>query len=383
MSVRPAKPSAGAPALSAALTDPWKRVFRRRLLAWYARHARDLPWRRVRDPYLVWVSEVMLQQTQVETVRPYFERFCGAFPSVGALARAHEDQVLRLWEGLGYYRRARALHAAARQVVELHGGRLPEDVPTLMTLSGVGRYTAGAIASIAYNHRAPIVEANTQRLYARLVALRGAVSGGAQQKRLWQVAEELLPGEDASTFNQALMDLGALVCTPRGPRCAECPVASLCHARRQGLVGAIPASTKRPATTETREAAVVVRRGERVLVRRCGPGERWAGLWDFPRFPLEGEPDPPAGSTLADGVHRLTGARCTPGGRIATLRHGVTRYRITLECYEATHAGGRLRAGGDAASEWATLDRLAELPLSVTGRKIVTLLRAGRTPRPA
>ncbi len=353
------------------LDAEWKRSFRRRLLAWYAKHARDLPWRRSRDPYRVWVSEVMLQQTQVETVRPYFERFMAAFPNVAALAEADEQAVLRLWEGLGYYRRARSLHAAAKQVVADHAGQMPGDVATLLTLAGVGRYTAGAIVSIAYDRPAPILEANTIRLLTRLIAYNGEPTSTAGQKRLWAVAEELLPAKGCSTFNQALMELGALVCTPAAPRCETCPAETLCRARAEGTVERLAPTTKKLKFTDAREAAVVVRKGAMVLLRQCGPDERWAGLWDFPRFAIDAEGPLFAKDELRDKVRGQTGVACDPGALITTIKHGVTRFRITLECYEATYKSGRL----NGATKWVRPADLTELPLSATGRKLAKLLQ--------
>lgn len=358
------------PAVEASLDAEWKRAFRRRLLAWYTKHARDLPWRRTRDPYRVWVSEVMLQQTQVETVRPYFERFTAAFPTVAALAAADEQHVLRLWEGLGYYRRARSLHAAAKQVVADHGGRMPDDVTTLQTLAGIGRYTAGAIVSIAYDKPAPILEANTIRLLTRLVAYDGQPTSTAGQRRLWAVAEELLPAKGCAAFNQALMELGALVCTPTTPLCATCPVETLCRARAEGTVERLAPTTKKLQFTDAREAAVVVRKGATVLVRQCGAGERWAGLWDFPRFAIEAEGPLFARGELRDKVLAQTGIACDPGALITTIKHGVTRFRITLECYEAAYESGRLQKG----ARWVKPAELSDLPLSTTGRKLAKLL---------
>ncbi|MEM9185070.1 MAG: A/G-specific adenine glycosylase [Planctomycetota bacterium] len=351
------------------LPTEWKRSLRRRLLAWYAKHARDLPWRRSHDPYRVWVSEVMLQQTQVDTVKPYFERFTAAFPTVADLAAADEQHVLRLWEGLGYYRRARGLHFAAKQVVAEHGGRLPETVAELTKLAGIGRYTAGAIVSIAHDRPAPILEANTIRLFTRLIALEEDPTKSAGQKRLWSLAEEMLPAKGCSRFNQALMELGALVCTPTEPKCAACPVEALCRARQEDRVASLQPTTKRLKFTEVREAAVVVWHGEKVLLRQCAEGERWAGLWDFPRFAIESEGPLFAADEIVQRVRELTGVRVTLGPLIKTLKHGVTRFRITLDCYEATSVGGRVR---DA--KWVAVEALPEYPLSVTGRKLAGLI---------
>jgi A/G-specific adenine glycosylase len=347
-----------------------KQRLRRRLLNWYAKHARDLPWRRSNDPYHVWVSEIMLQQTRVATVRDYFERFIRKFPAVERLAAADEQDVLRLWEGLGYYRRARQVHAAARQIVAEYRGQLPADVDTLMRLPGIGRYTAGAIASIAFGRRAPILEANTIRLLARLVGYRDDVSSAKGQRLLWHVAEEILPRENVSQFNQALMELGSLVCAPVEPRCAECPLAHLCAARLAGLQSAIPRAKQKPATTELHEAAVVVRKQGRVLLRQCGQHERWAGLWDFPRFAIEAEGPLFARQEIVAKVRRQTGITCRPGTLMTTIKHGVTRYRITLDCYRADYSTGRVKTSNGTAAAWVSPPQLAAYPLSTTGRKI-------------
>lgn len=356
------------------LTTEWKRKFRRRLAAWYEQYERDLPWRKSRDPYRVWVSEVMLQQTQVATVRDYFLRFMQAFPTVHDLADAQEQQVLRLWEGLGYYRRARGLHAAAKVVSAELGGVFPDTVDELMKLPGIGRYTAGAIVSIAYDKPAPILEANTLRLLARLVALEEDPTRSAGQKKLWQIAEALLPRKQVSRFNQSLMELGSLVCTPRDPKCPECPVEQLCQARQLGVVDKLQPTTKKTTYTELREAAVVVRRGGQVLVRQCGPDERWSGLWDFPRFGIESEGPLFATSEIETKLAELTGVQANVGPVLKTLKHGVTRYRITLDCYEAVHRGGRLRSTKAAPAAWVEPAELADYPLSTTGRKIAKLL---------
>jgi A/G-specific adenine glycosylase len=351
-----------------------RQAFRRKLLAWYSRHARDLPWRRSRDPYRVWVSEVMLQQTTVAAVKPYFERFVAAFPTVERLAAAEEQQVLRLWEGLGYYRRARGLHAAAKQIVAEFGGEFPRDVPTLMTLPGVGRYTAGAVASIAFDVRAPILEANTIRLLSRVIGYRGDPAKSAGQQLLWQTAEDLLPRREVARFNQALMELGSLVCAPTAPRCEACPVAAHCAAFASGLQREIPKLAKPQAATAVREAAVVVRRNGAVLLRQCAEGERWAGLWDFPRFALEAEGPLFVRDELIAKVRAQTGVAVQPAGLLKTLKHGVTRFRITLDCYEAHPAGGRVRSTVARPVRWTHRGELPELPLSVTGRKIARLI---------
>jgi A/G-specific adenine glycosylase len=354
-------------------TSADKQRLRRRLLAWYADHARDLPWRRSRDPYRVWVSEVMLQQTTVAAVRPYFERFVAAFPDVYGLASADEGQVLRLWEGLGYYRRARQLHAAARIVVAEHSGRFPRDLAKLQELPGIGRYTAGAIASIAFDVRAPILEANTLRLLSRLIAYREDPLKAPGQRVLWQFAEEILPRREVARFNQALMELGSLVCTPVEPKCNECPLVELCGARVAGMQHTIPRAKVKQQFTALHEAAIVIRKHGRILMRQCGEGERWTGLWDFPRFALEADEPLLARDELAAKIRSSTGVDCHVGLLLTTLRHGVTRYRIRLDCFAADYISGRLKSVEQPVLRWLPIAKLSELPLSTTGRRIAGL----------
>jgi len=274
----------------------WRRRFRQRLRRWYADHARDLPWRRTRDPYAIWVSEIMLQQTQVATVEAYFKRFLRAFPTIEALARVEEPAVLRLWEGLGYYRRARQLHRAAKIIMAQHGGRFPDDLDAARKLPGVGRYTAGAVLSIAFDLRAPILEANTTRLFSRLLAYDGQPSSAAGQRLLWAMAEAVLPRRGAGRLNQALMELGGMVCGLGAPRCEACPVAPLCRAHLRGLQTRIPPPKAKRPLEAIHEAAVLIRRRGRVLLVRCGEGGRWAGLWDLPRFAIQADRPPCAAS---------------------------------------------------------------------------------------
>ena len=224
----------------------FRRQLRRSLLSWFERCHRDLPWRRNRDPYAIWVSEIMLQQTQVATVIPFFKRFLETFPTLADLAAAKEEQVLRLWEGLGYYRRARDLHRAARQMVAEHGGQIPQEPAILRTLPGIGRYTVGAILSQAFDRRLPILEANSQRVLCRLFGRREDPRRGPARRWLWEMAETLLPTRRVGAFNQALMELGALVCTPAAPQCAVCPVAVLCTARHWVCKTRSPIAHSRP-----------------------------------------------------------------------------------------------------------------------------------------
>jgi len=317
----------------------------------------------------------MLQQTQVATVKDYFRRFVKRFPNVKQLAAADEQDVLRLWEGLGYYRRARQMHAAARAIVADHGGRFPRDVETLQTLPGVGRYTAGAIASIAFDKRAPILEANTIRLLSRLIAYPEDPTKSGGQRVLWQTAEEVLPREDVGRFNQGLMELGSLVCTPKTPRCESCPVANLCAAHEAGLVESIPRSGPKTKFVSVTEAAVVVRKNGQILLRQCPEGQRWAGLWDFPRFAIESEGPLFVHDELVAKTEQQTGVVVEPGPLLTTIKHGVTRYRIQLDCYAARYQSGRVVRNSGGKLCWTRPATLKDYPLSATGRKLANFIR--------
>ncbi len=352
----------------------WRRSFRRKLLAWYRREGRDLPWRRTRDPYAIWISEIMLQQTQVETVKPYYARFLRSFPDVQALAQASESDVLRHWEGLGYYRRAQQLHAAAQTIVQSHQGVLPTTFHEVHALPGIGRYTAGAILSFSQDQRLPIVEANTLRLYARLMAMREDPRRAAGQKQLWHFAESILPRSRPGELNQALMELGSQICRPSDPPCTQCPLANHCAAWREGCVDQVPRPPDKTKYEKVTEAAVVIRRNRRVLIRQCQPGERWAGLWDFPRCPVKQQNEAARRTEIQDAIHQQTGEPVALGSLLARMQHAVTRYRITLECYEAerVHGGNRNAAKKKPSpiQRWVYPSQLDGFPLSVTGRKL-------------
>ena len=254
-------------------------AFQRSLLRWYRDHGRDLPWRRTRDPYAILVSEFMLQQTQVATVTPYYHEWLRRFPDFASLARASENEALRAWQGLGYYARARNLHATAKTVMDRHGGNFPREVEQMRQLSGIGKYTAQAMASFAFDQSVPIVEANTRRVLARLLDLRESIDSAAARKTLWQRAASLLPKSDAGVFNSALLDLGALICLARKPKCNLCPVKAFCRAEDPA---ALPVRKSRPETKQLIEMhALIVRRG-RILLEQSR--HRWRGMWILPRL---------------------------------------------------------------------------------------------------
>ena len=315
----------------------------------------------------------MLQQTQVKTVVPYFDRFMRRFPDIASLARAPEQDVLRLWEGLGYYRRARAIHQAAKVVVNEFGGVFPSTAKDVQSLPGIGRYTAGAILSIAYDLREPILEANSIRLYCRLLAYRGDASRREGQKLLWLFAESLLPRKQVGIFNQALMELGSQICSPRDPNCHACPIGGQCRAFQEGRQEEIPLANQKMQYEDRREAAMVVTRRGRVLLRRCTSNERWAGLWDFPRFQIQSQSAAALWRELGQKTKQLTGIQIRRGKQITTIHHGVTRYRIRLECYNAIYVE-RCSHRRNSEQRWVAPAKLDDYPLNATGRKITQLL---------
>ncbi len=345
------------------------------LAAWYADARRNLPWRVDRDAYRVWISEVMLVQTTVAAVVPYFERFIERFPTVQALAAADEGEVLKAWEGLGYYRRARQLHAAARLVASRHGGEFPREAAVLRELPGVGRYIAGAVASIAFDRPEAILEANTQRVLARWLAWRGPLSASESQSRLWRAAERFVPDRGAGEFNQAFMELGALVCLPRAPRCLACPVREDCRARELGLQDVLPVSTPRPKPLEVAEECALTVRSGRILVVRRGEVGLWRDMWEFPTRHVEGV-DPAGraagnGADLAESVRLLTGVAVQVGPTAKSLRYAVTKHVVQLDARAAVGLSEPTRvAEGFIAAIWATLDDLEGLTLTAPSRKL-------------
>ena len=348
---------------------------RRRLLAWFNRHCRVLPWRRDRDPYRIWVSEVMLQQTTVAAVIPKYEQFLIAFPTLANLARADEQDVLRHWQGLGYYRRARHLHAATRLLLAEHAGQLPDDATIWAALPGVGRYILGAVLSQAFDRRLPIIEANSLRVLCRLYGQTGDPNSPAVRRWLWEAAEELLPQKRVGDFNQALMELGALVCTPTAPQCGECPLRNLCHAYCQGQQGTIPLRTRPAAVTEVREVAVVVRNGGRVLLVRRPDHTRWPSLWEFPHGEV-GLNETDAAAALAR-LRDLTGIVATLGDEVLVVRHTITRFRITLRAFAAKYRSGAFRSSFYVESRWVKPAELAGYPTSSPQQKLAQAITAG------
>jgi A/G-specific adenine glycosylase len=348
----------------------------RRLLAWFARYARDLAWRRDRTPYRVWVAEVMLQQTQVETVAPYYGRFLARFPTVQALAQSPLEEVLKVWEGLGYYARARNLHAAARQVVTQQNGRLPDTFEELLALPGVGRYIAGAVASIAFGHDVVAVDGNARRVLSRVFGIQEDVTRAAVQRGLEALAADLLPHGQAGAFNEALMELGAIVCLPRMPRCDRCPLCDLCQAHAQGQPEALPVRRPRKRVPHYDvAAAVIIHANGRVLVAQRRADDMLGGLWEFPGGKREpGETLP--GCLIREMREELDVEVEVPeeDSPLVVIKHAYTHFRITLHAFRCQLVSGEPRCLDCAAFRWVDIAELDALPMSVVDRKVAQAL---------
>jgi A/G-specific adenine glycosylase len=385
--VRPSKarkhPRAPYPANEAGADEDsdWVAELRRRLAEWYAHEARELPWRGSRDPYRILVSEMMLIQTTVVAVIPYFERFLSRFPDVAALAAADEADVVKAWEGLGYYRRARQLHQAARTIVSEHAGVIPNDPAAVRALPGVGRYIAGAILSFAFDRPEPILEANTRRVLARLLALRGELKVASAQKRLWHAAHRVVPPENPGAFNQALMDLGALICTHREPACLVCPVSRLCRARQLGLQDRLPQITPKPLPLAVAEAAVVIVHQEKVLILERAPGGLWERFWEFPTAHLQGanpasRPSCIAGD-LQESIRCVTGITAQIGPQVKTIAYSVTKHRVQLFVHLARATTIDAVPGpGLASARWVRPEELNDYTFSSAGRRLIEWIKA-------
>jgi len=358
------------------LSLPAAKRLRQRLLVWFRGHKRDLPWRRTRDAYRIWLSEVMLQQTRVAAVVPYYERFLKRFPNLRRLARARREEVLKLWAGLGYYRRARDLHAAARRMATRHRAQFPGTLPEALALPGIGRCTAAAVLSMAYGSLLAVLDGNAARVLARLGAMRGDLRAPSRWRRLELAAERLLAPRAPGEWNQAMMELGATICTPRAPRCQQCPVARWCRAYALGIADQLPTKRRKPAAVSVHIAAAVLRdpRGRTLLLPKPRTAQRnfFSGLWQFPAVETEGD----AGAAVRELLRRQFGivAELVP---LAAVRHTVTHHRITLWPFLVPVKA--LPAGTGVA---VRLDRLDGLAVSSATRKLAArALLSQQTPQ--
>ncbi|MGD0350648.1 MAG: A/G-specific adenine glycosylase [Verrucomicrobiota bacterium] len=402
------------------------------LLDWFAANARDLPWRRTRDPYAIWVSEIMLQQTQVKTVLPYWKRWMRELPTIKAVANASPDKIHKLWEGLGYYTRARNLQKAAREIVEKHGGKFPQHFDDVLALPGIGRYTAGAICSIAFNQPMPILDGNVIRVLTRIFGIGKNPLEKRTNEQLWKLAEELVVHASRITYhasrpstrtrtkdeneddsanshvNQSLMELGALVCLPRNPLCPVCPVKKFCVAFRENRVEELPNLGHRATTTARHFIAFIVEQTGRFLVRQRPAGVVNAHLWEFPNVEIGArltEPqhadskvnplrvtDPRSGA-VAETAVQIFGIKPKEISPLCTVKHSITRYRITLEAWHVNPGGtsytsphskpvnsGTRIARPSKSGVWLTHAQMQQLAFTAAHRKILHVLAATGRP---
>ena len=342
------------------------------LLDWFVANQRDLPWRKNRTPYRIWVSEIMLQQTQVNTVIPYFEAFIRRFPTLANLAAASQDEVLKAWEGLGYYARARNMHRAAGQVVTRHAGEVPRDLESLRALPGIGDYVAGMIASLAFGLDTPALDANGYRVLARLCAEQRPVDGSAVRRQLRDVARAMLPAGSAGEFNEALIELGALVCTPRKPACETCPLADRCQAFAQGLQQTIPVRRPRRVPPHRDVTAAVIWNGEKVLISQRMADSMLGGLWEFPGGKCE------AGEThqvcLQREILEELAVHIDVGEHLISFDHAYSHLHITLHAFHCRPLDGPPQAIEVADWQWVAPDELSAYPLSVADQRIAQAL---------
>lgn len=342
--------------------------FAARLLDWYAQHARSLPWRGHPDPYAVWVSEIMLQQTRVETVIPYFERWMARFPTLAALAAAEEQDVLQAWEGLGYYSRARSLWRAARQVMLESNGQLPSNTEELSRLPGIGAYTAGAIASMAFGRDEAALDGNIRRVLARLFNVAVPARSPEGERALWHLARQHLPPGRAGDFNQALMDLGSQVCTPRAPACPACPLRMDCQAQALGLQEQRPVLAKKPPVPHYLVTAAVIQRDGRVLLARRPSAGLLGGLWEFPGGKVEpGESLPQA---LRRELREELGVEAEIGPETGVYRHAYTHFKVTLHAFRCALLSGEPQPLAASELAWALPADLPRYPMGKIDRLI-------------
>jgi A/G-specific adenine glycosylase len=341
-------------------------------LSWYEASARDLPWRRTSDPYAIWVSEIMLQQTQVKTVIPYYHRWLRRFPTIRSLAEAEPGEVLKLWEGMGYYSRARNLQRAAQEIVQNHNGKFPERYEKVLELPGIGRYTAGAICSIAFNQPTPILDGNVIRVLARVNAIRENCKEAKTVARLWKLSAQLVEiahlterRDACSHLNQGLMELGATICLPRNPRCEACPLAEVCRAGKRGIQERLPNLGKRPTGTKVTSVALILRRSSKFLVKQRKSEEVNGGFWEFPNFELQQQTD------LSSRAGELGFSLSHGAAVLAEARHTIMNRRIELRAYGA-NLGSFLPEG----YYWKTVEELAAIPLFTGHRKLLKKLAA-------
>ncbi len=347
-------------------------AFRRAIIQWFRRAARPVSWRGTKDPYAIWIAEIALQQTRVDQGTPYIERLLHRFPDVRALAAADLDEVLKLWEGLGYYARARHLHAAARRIVHDRAGQMPTSAAEWLDMPGVGRYTAGAIASIAFGEAAPVLDGNVKRVLARLIDLDESIDNPKVVQRLWDLMDRLVRGAAPGDFNQGMMELGAQICTPRAPRCLVCPVQTFCRAHAAGTVESRPVRWPKPAVPHHEVVIAAVKKNGRYLLGKRPQGGLLGGLWEFPGGKVKpGETHPAA---LRRELREELGIRVTIGDHVATVEHAYSHFRVSLHVYRCEHRSGKATPRAHTELRWVAPKDFAALAFPKANHKFLKLL---------
>ena len=336
------------------------------LLKWFQKNQRSLPWRKNYRPYEVWISEIMLQQTQMETVVPYFNRWMENFPDLATLARAPQAKVLKSWEGLGYYSRARNLHYTAKQIIQNHGGIFPDDYQTILSLKGVGRYTAGAIASIAFEQNTPIVDANILRVLSRVYTIKTPIDVAKNKEHFWKLQEKLIPAGQARNFNQALMELGALVCASKNPLCAQCPINEFCKAFKTHSIEKHPVKSKRKKMVKVEAAALVIQNKDRYLIQMRPVGKIMGGLWEFPEWKLA--------QNVTFSIQQIKtrtrscafkefGVQLDELQHLSSIKRNYTHHIETLHVFK-THCDEKLKSKNNWPYAWAVQNDFKKYPFS-------------------
>jgi A/G-specific adenine glycosylase len=354
--------------MSIGLEHPVAAELRQALLGWYATSGRELPWRQTQDAYAIWISEIMLQQTQVKTVIPYYDRWLRQFPTIGALATADQQQVLKAWQGLGYYARARNLHQAAQQIVQQHNGQFPAELQAAMALPGIGRTTAGGILSAAYNHPVPILDGNVKRVLVRLMALE--VPPGRAMKQLWHASSALLDPENPRDFNQALMDLGATICTPKNPACLLCPWMNHCCAYQLAMQDELPLSERRsPLPHKQIGVAVIWNEAGQVLIDRRRPEGLLGGLWEFPGGKIE--PGETVAACIKREIQEELGIEIEVGDRLIAIDHAYSHFRVTLNVHHCRYLSGEPQPIECDEVRWVEVNELEQFPFPKANVQII------------
>lgn len=342
--------------------------FSKSVIRWYKENKRALPWREQPDPYWVWVSEIMAQQTRLDTIIPYFLHWMQKFPSIAALAKASEQEILKMWEGLGYYNRARNLLKTAQILVETYQGQLPQTTDALQALPGIGPYTAGAIASLAFGHDEAVVDGNVKRVFSRYFNLQEPVNTTAAEKKIWSLATQHLPSGQAADYNQGLMDLGAMVCTPKNPACQHCPLSSACEAYQHQLQDQLPVKNKKPAAPHFIVTAAILQTGNQVLIAKRPASGLLPGMWEFPGGKQE------EGENLSTCLQREImeelGLRVSIGKKLGVYKHAYSHFKVTLHAFFCRPEAGVPSALEADDIKWVDIPALSEYPMGKIDREI-------------